>query len=52
MTDLESDLLSLLDDIEMVADDECVVNLTQTRFDIVLRHGYTIEFDPNQMLIH
>lgn len=38
-----SELLTLLDLIEMETNDETTAALARTRFDIIVRHGFTIE---------
>ncbi len=52
MTEFEQQLLGLLDDIEMIATDELIISITQTRFDLAEEHGYSIEFESEPMSIH
>lgn len=41
---LTSDLLALLDLIELETEDQEILDLTRQRFDIAEKHGYTVTF--------
>ncbi len=42
--DMTSDLLALLDLIELATEDQSILDLTRQRHDIARKHGYTVEF--------
>lgn len=52
MSEMEKELMDLLDNIEMVSDDMAVLELTSCRFDIAEEHGYEVTFDPEPLSIH
>ncbi len=42
--DMTSDLLALLDLIELATEDQDILKLTRQRHDIAEKHGYTVVF--------
>ena len=42
--DMTSDLLAILDLIELATEDQSILDLTRQRHDIAREHGYTVEF--------
>lgn len=45
---LTNDLMTILDEIEMKADDESIQALCKMRFDVSEKHGLTIEFEQQK----
>ena len=45
--DLTSELLTLLDLIELATEDQHILDITRQRHDIARNHGYTVVFGEN-----